>query len=154
VHFGQAQLDARGGRLHGNRGAGNERAQCRLEAGDADRAHAELGDRGQLLFDGPDPAQDLHGSSSQELTGRGQSYAATDPLGQRHSDVRLESREVVADRRLGVVQLAGGRRNRPVLGDRGQRPQADELEHSSMISMDRRKGWHLTHRLAESRLGP
>jgi hypothetical protein len=43
------------------------------------------------------PAQNLHGSPSQELTGRRQPDAATDPLGQRHPDVRLESREMVAN---------------------------------------------------------
>ena len=60
---------------------------------------------GQLRVGGVDAADDLGRPVGQQLPGLGQPDAAADPLQQLRAGLGLEPGEVMADRRLRVVQL-------------------------------------------------
>ena len=68
----------------------------------------------------------------------GQTDAAPHPLDQLCPGLRLQPGDVVADRGLRVVQLAGGGSHRSVAGDRREHTEPIEVEHSSTVSMS----WH------------
>jgi hypothetical protein len=79
--------------------------------------------------------QDLRRAFGEHDAGLRQPDAASDPLHELRAGLRLEPRDVVADRRLRVVQLARGGRDRTVAGDGGEDAQTVEVEHSSTVSM-------------------
>ena len=91
-----------------------------MRGGEAGQAHAPGGQPdvgGQLGVGGIDPPDDLGGAVGEQLPGLGEPDAAPDPLQQLRAGLGLEPGEVVADRRLRVVQLLRGRGDRSVAGD-------------------------------------
>ena len=84
-----------------------------------------------------DPADDLDGAVSEQPPGLGQSDTPADTLQQLRPGLGLQPREVMADGRLGVVELGSGRGDRPEPRDRLQNPQARDVQHASMLSMCR-----------------
>ncbi len=116
----QAQLDPgvrrgqRGGRL------GHDRAQRRRVGRQPHPPglQADLG--GELGGRRVDPAHDLGGPVGQQPPLRRQPDATTDPLDELGAGGGLQAGQVVAHRRLRVVQLAGRLGHRPVPGDGGQ----------------------------------
>ena len=115
---------------------GHQCAEHRGEAGETDPPGGEADVPGQLRVGGVDAAHDLGRAVREQAAGLGQPDAAADPLEQLRAGLDLEPREVVADRRLGVVQLRRGRRHRAEAADGFQDAQAGDVQHSSMLSMN------------------
>ena len=129
VHVEQRDLQlgvARGQRRHRPR---HERADRGREAGEPHAPGGEADVGGELRARGVDPADDLRRPVREQLPGRREPDAAADPLEELRARLRLEPREVVADRRLRVVQLLRGRGHRAVAGDRVDHAQAVDVEH-------------------------
>jgi hypothetical protein len=97
--------------------ASRTRPACRPESG------------GQFRRGRVDPADDLGRAVGQETTGLGEPDAAAHPLQQRRTRLGLQPGQVVADRRLRVVQLPGGRGDRPVPPDGVDDAELDEGHH-------------------------
>ena len=68
------------------------------------------------------PPDDLLGALGQQPASVGQPDAAADSLKQLGTGLGLEPGDVMADRRLGVVQRTSGRCDGAVPGDRDQDP--------------------------------
>src|SRR5205085_12407276 len=80
----------------------------------------------------------------QQPAGLGQPDPPAGPLQQLRPRLALEPTEVVADRRLRVVQLARRGGDRSVAGDRVEHTQPGDVQHPSILSMDEREHWHWT----------
>ena len=100
---------------------------------------------GQFRVGRVDPADDLGGSVGQQAAGLGQADAPASPLDELRPGFGLESREVVADRRLRVVHLPRRCGHRPKAGDRVEHAQAGHVEHLSILSIDKHEIWHWTN---------
>jgi len=68
--------------------------------------------------------------------------ASPDPLQQPRTGLGLEPGQVMADRRLRVVQFLGGGRDRSAAGHGVQDAQPGDVEHSSTVSINHRRIWH------------
>jgi hypothetical protein len=85
-----------------------------------------------------DPAEDLLRPVGQHPARVGQPDPPPDPLHQPAARLRLQARQVVAHRRLRVVQRLRGRGDRAVAGDRDQHPQARHIQHINPINRNPR----------------
>jgi hypothetical protein len=95
----------------------HERSDRRGEAGEAHPAGGQADVSGQLGAGGVDAPDDLRRALRQQLPGRREPDPAAHPLQQLRAGLGLEPREVMGDRRLGVVQLLRCRRDRSVTRD-------------------------------------
>ena len=114
MRVGQAEVEA--GVLPGEDGGGlrDQRAHDRVEAGQPDPSGVQPGQGGQFRRRRVDPADDLGCPVGQQAAGRGEPDPAADPLDQLGTELRLQPGQLMADRRLGVLQLLGGRGDRPL----------------------------------------
>ncbi len=127
--FDQGELDA--GVLGGDAGGGkrHQGGQCRGEGGEADPAGAQPGQLVEFGVHGFDLREDRLGAVHQQPAGLGEPDAAPHPLQQRYADLGLQFGELMAHRRLGVVQRLGGRRDRTFAGDGHQYTQPTQVDH-------------------------
>ncbi len=133
--LGQQQLDAGvlGPQPCGRRG--HHGGQRRGEPGHADPLLPLPDVRGQFVLCRVQPAQDLLGPPGQQAPRVGQLDAPAGPLHQPGAGLGLQPGEVVADRRLGVIERPGGRGHRAVPGYGGQDPQPGHVQHAAMIGL-------------------
>jgi hypothetical protein len=132
----EAEPEARMATGQGGRRRGDERAERGREARQPHSPRVESDVRGQLGGRGAHPAEDLRGPFGENLSGLRQPDAAADALKQHGACLLLQPGEMVAHRRLRVVELASGRGDGPVPRDGVQDAEASEVEHSSTLSMD------------------
>ena len=92
--------------------------ECRLEAGDPDPAGSQAHHRGQFRGGGVDPSDDLGSAAGEVLTLRREPDAPPDALDEPGAGLGFQPGQMVADRRLGVLQVLGGLGDRAVRGDR------------------------------------
>jgi hypothetical protein len=148
----QADLQARvpgGQRGHDLR---HERPEGGGEAGQAHATGGQADVGGELRAGGVDAPEDLGRALGQQLPGRGEADAAADPLQQLRAGLGLQAPDVVGHRRLGVVQLLGGLRDRSGAGDGVDDAQAGDVEHPSTLSMGQHESWHWTYGTADGSL--
>jgi hypothetical protein len=88
---------------------------------------------GELGLGGIQPSDDLLGSLGEQSAGLGEADPASDPLQQLGPGLRLQAGDVMADRRLGVVQRSGRGGDRAVPGDRDQHPEPGHIQHRPTI---------------------
>jgi hypothetical protein len=117
------------------------------EAGQAHPSGGQPHMGGELRVGGFDPADDLGGSKREQLAGLSEPDTAADPLQQLRARLGLEPSEMVADRRLRVVQVLRGGGDRTEAGDGVYDPQSGDVQHPSSISMNTGKTWHWTYGL-------
>ena len=117
-------------------GARHQRPDGRGEPGQAHLPGGQPDVGGELGAGGVDAPDDLGRAVGQQPPGLGEPDPAADPLHQLRAGLGLEPGEVVADRRLRVVQLLRGRRDRPVAGDGVDDAQPHDVEHPSTLSMN------------------
>jgi len=101
--------------------------------------------RGQLGVRRLDASDDLGGPVGEQLAGLSEADAASDTLQELRARLRLQPREVVADRRLRVVQLLRRLGDGSMTGHRVDDAQARDVQHASTLSMSSRENWHWTH---------
>ena len=137
LRVGQADLQA--GMPVGQRGhrPRDERADHGREAGQAYPPGAQPDVGGQFGVGGVDPPEDLGGPGGQQLPGGGEPDPAPGPLQQLRAGLGLEPGEVVADRRLRVVQLLRRRGDRSEPRERVDDTQSGDVQHVSTLSMSR-----------------
>jgi hypothetical protein len=114
----RAQLDAGVVAAHRRRRVGHQRAERRLEPRQPDPSGPQAHQRGQLRAGRIHAADDLGGAAREQLTVRGEPDAPPHPLDEPGAGLGLEAGEVMADRRLRVVQVLRGLGDRAVGGDR------------------------------------
>ena len=131
------QADLQAGMPVGQRGhrSRDERADHGREAGQPYPPGAQPDVGGQLGVRGIDPPEDLGGPGGQQLPGGGEPDSAPGPLQQLSAGLGLEPGEVVADRRLRVVQLLRRRGDRAEPCERVDDTQPGHVQHSSTLSM-------------------
>ena len=96
---------------HGSR---HERPDGGREAGQAHLPGGQPHMGGELGVGGIDASDGLGRAAGQQLSGLGEPGPAPDPLQQLRAGLGLDAREVVGNRRLGVVQLPRRCRDRSV----------------------------------------
>ena len=85
--------------------------------------------RGQFVFRGVQAAQDLGRPVGEQAPGFGEPDAPPGSLDQPDAGLGFEARQVVAHRRLRVVQFPGGGGHGSVPGHRHQDAQPGDVEH-------------------------
>src|SRR5579859_3450254 len=130
----------------------NERADGRREAGQAHPPGGQPYVRGQFGAGSIDPPDDLGRAIGQQPPGLGESDAAPDPLHELGTRLSLEYSQMVADRRLRVVQLLRSFGDRSMAGDGVDDPQPCDVQHASTLSINDPETTHWTHATAKGRL--
>jgi hypothetical protein len=133
LSLGQGEIQAGVLGLEPGRGHRHQRAERRRERGQPDPARPQAHVRGQLVLRGVQPAQDLLGPFRQQPARVGQPHAAAGPLGQQGPGLGLEPGQVVAHRRLGVVERPGSRGHRAVPGYRDEHAKPGHIQHPASI---------------------
>ena len=91
--------------------------------------------RGELVFRRIEPAQDLRGALGEQSPRIGQPDTASGALDELGPRFRLEPGEVMADRRLGVVEFPRSTSHRTVPGYRGEHPEPRHVQHDPSIDV-------------------
>ena len=99
-----------------------------------------------------EPPDDLGCPVGQQLSGGGEPDAAPGALQQLRAGLGLEPGEVVADRRLRVVELLRCRGDRAESREGVEDAQSSDVQHLSSLSMGGREGWHWTNESIRSTL--
>src|SRR6185436_17074073 len=99
-----------------------------------------------------EPPEDLGRPLGQQRPGRGEPDPAPGALQQLRPGLGLEPREMVADRRLRVVELLRGPRDRAVPREGFEDPQPGDVQHLSIVSMNSRDDAHWTYEVIRDTL--
>ncbi len=104
------------------------------------RAARALGERGHVRVGRVEVRDDRVGVPQEQLAGGGQGDAAraAGPVDEPLADDALELRDLLADRRLRVAELAGGGAERAVAGDRLERGEMAQLDSQPRITFHNR----------------
>ena len=133
---GQSDLQTGVVRGQGRHGVRDERADHGGEAGEAHPAGGQPDVCGELGVGDLEPPEDLGRPAGQQLPGGGEPDAAPGPLQQLRAGLGLEPGEVVADRRLRVVELLRRRGDRAEPREGVEDAQSSDVQHASSLSMD------------------
>ena len=124
-----AQLHLRVATVEDGHGLRHERGAGTLEAGEAQPAAAQPGDRGQLLLGGVQAAEDRLGVLHERAAGVREADAARAALHEPGAGLALEGGHVLADRRLGEAERLRGRGERALCGDLAKDLHSAHVEH-------------------------
>jgi hypothetical protein len=131
--LGEPQVHARvPGTEHG-RGGGHDGAERGREGGEPQPPGAQPRVRGELVLGGVQPPDDLACPLGEQSPGVRQPDAAAGLLYQLGAGFRLKPGQVVADRRLGVVQRVRRCGDRAMPRDRDEDAQPGNVQHPSTI---------------------
>ena len=123
LHPGMAVTEA-------GHGARHDRAGRRGERGQAQRPALHAQQRVQLVLDVVQGGQDRRAALGQQAAGVGEHRALGDAAHQHRADLGLERGDLARDRRLGVAERLGGRREGPVARHLAQHSQSSSVEHA------------------------
>jgi Uma2 family endonuclease len=112
----------------GRRG-GHDRAQRGGKRREPHPARSQPRVRGQLVFRRVQPAEDLGRPVGEQPPGVGEPDAPAGPLDQLGPGLRLQPGQMMAHRRLRVVEGPGRGGHRPVPGHRDEHAQPGHIEH-------------------------
>jgi hypothetical protein len=133
LRLGQPQVDAWVPLVQDRRGGGHDRAERRGERGEPEPPGAQPGEDREFVLRRVEAADHLDGPLGEQPSRVGEPDAAPGPLDELGPRLRLQPRQVMADRRLGVVQRVGGRGDRPVPGDGHQNAEPRDIQHVPTI---------------------
>jgi len=131
--FGQPQVDAWMPFVKYRRGRGDDRAERGGERGEPQPPGAQPGEDREFVLRRVKPADHLDRPLREQPPRVGEPDAAPGPLDKLGAGFRLEPGQVMADRRLRVVQRVGRRGNRSVPGDGHQHAEPRYIQHASTI---------------------
>jgi len=131
--LGQPQVDARIPLVQDRRRGGHDRTERRGERGEPQPPGAQPGEDREFVLRRVEAADHLDGPLGEQPSRVGEPDAAPRPLDELGARLRLQPRQVVADRRLGVVERVGGRGDRPVPGDGHQDAEPRYIQHAPTI---------------------
>jgi len=126
VHAGALRLEPGGGGRHDGAQGGGERGQ-------PDPSLAQPHVRRKLVLRRVQPADDLLGPLGQQPAGVGQPHSPARALQQPGAGLGLQPGDVMADRRLGVIQRPRRGGHRSVPGHRDQHAQPGHVQHGPSI---------------------
>ncbi len=129
LRLGQPQVEAGMAVVKDRRRGGHDGAEGRRERRQPQPPGAQPGEDHQLVLGRVEAADDLDRPLGQQPPRVGQPDAAPGPLDQLGARLRLEPRQVVADRRLRVVQRVRRRRHRAVPGHGDEDAEPRDVEH-------------------------
>jgi hypothetical protein len=133
LRLGQPQVDARVPVVEDRRGGRHDRTQRGRERGQPQSAGPQAGEHRELVLGRVEAADHLGGALGQQPPRVGEPDAAPGPLDQLSAGLRLEPGQVMADRRLGVVQRVRRRGDRSVPGHRDQHTKPGYIQHGPTI---------------------
>jgi hypothetical protein len=129
----QPQVDAWMPLVQDRRGGRHDRAERRGERGEPQPPGAQPGEDRELVLRRVEAADHLGGPLGEQPSRVGEPDATPGPLHELGARLRLKPRQVMADRRLGVVQRVGRRGDRPVPGDGHQHAEPRYIQHGPTI---------------------
>jgi hypothetical protein len=97
---------------------------------------------GKLGLGSVDSSDDLGRPVSEQLSSVGETDTSADPLQQLRAGLSLEPGQVMAHRRLRVMQRLRCLGDRSVSGDSVDDSKPDQVKHASILSMGNQPFWH------------
>jgi len=132
--LGQLQPQRGMGGAHSGGGRRDQGAERGRERRQPHRSGPQADVLGEHRLGGLHPADDLLRALGKQRASLGEPHATADPAQQHRAGLRLQARQVMADRRLRIVQRLGRRGHRAVFGHRGQHPQPGQVKHARNLS--------------------